>query len=233
MKKNRILSIIAAAAVVSSLSASVFADDYSKSKIENSIALLTQNEEVKTYYDKITADMSWLRTTTDSFAIFDVTGDNIPELIVTSTVKDKAEKGGEYDKKLHKFYSLKGDKAEYMYSASMSCATIAPSIEGKKLKWVYDDYMLAQDDSGLTMNSEYGYMTFTDEKLSVSLCSRPQSRLTPIPIRWSIPTKAMTTAMAQGLSETTPRKRKAQIHRHHQDTAHGKMPQKAGRELSA
>ena len=112
MKKNRILSIIAAAAVVSSLSASVFADDYSKSKIENSIALLTQNEEVKTYYDKITADMSWLRTTTDSFAIFDVTGDNIPELIVTSTVKDKAEKGGEYDKKLHKFYSLKGDKAE-------------------------------------------------------------------------------------------------------------------------
>lgn len=128
MKKNRILSIIAAAAVVSSLSASVFADDYSKSKIENSIALLTQNEEVKTYYDKITADMSWLRTTTDSFAIFDVTGDNIPELIVTSTVKDKAEKGGEYDKKLHKFYSLKGDKAEYMYSASMSCPTIAPSM---------------------------------------------------------------------------------------------------------
>ena len=51
MKKNRILSIIAAAAVVSSLSASVFADDYSKSKIENSIALLTQNEKVKTYYD--------------------------------------------------------------------------------------------------------------------------------------------------------------------------------------
>lgn len=165
MKKNRILSIIAAAAVVSSLSASVFADDYSKSKIENSIALLTQNEEVKTYYDKITADMSWLRTTTDSFAIFDVTGDNIPELIVTSTVTDKAEKGGEYDKKLHKFYSLKGDKAEYMYSASMSCPTIAPSIEGKKLKWVYDDHMLAQDDSGLTMNSEYGYMTFTDEKI--------------------------------------------------------------------
>ena len=49
MKKNRILSIIAAAAVVSSLSASVLADDYSKSKIENRIDLLTQNEKVKTY----------------------------------------------------------------------------------------------------------------------------------------------------------------------------------------
>lgn len=110
MKKNRILSIIAAAAVVSSLSASVFADDYSKSKIENSIALLTQNEEVKTYYDKITADMSWLRTTTDSFAIFDVTGDNIPELIVTSTVKDKAEKGGEYDKSSTNSTALKATR---------------------------------------------------------------------------------------------------------------------------
>lgn len=165
MKKNKILAVIAAAAVASSFAASAYAEGYSKSEAEKSIAMLTADGTVKSYYDKITADMSWLRTTTDSFAVFDVTGDDIPELIVSSTVRRKAEKGGEYTEKLRKFYSLKGDKAEYMYSAYMSCTWLAPYNNGRKLKWVYDDHTTANDDSGYTMNNEYGFMTFTDDKI--------------------------------------------------------------------
>ena len=90
MKALKTLALLCAAAVIS-CAPSAFADSetsdyFDKSEREAYIQTLLENENVKKYYDIITADMSWLNTNTFSFTVLDVTGDLIPELIVSDSV---------------------------------------------------------------------------------------------------------------------------------------------------
>ena len=170
MKASKISALFCAAAVIS-CAPSAFAgadepDYFDKSDREAYTQSLLENESVKKYYDIVTADMSWLNTNTFSFTVLDVTGDHIPELIVSDSVRAKADNGSEYNKKLRKFYSLKTDKPEFMYAVRMSRDYLTPYYDGDELKWLYSDYMHAGTGDDYVMTREYGLMTFTDEKVT-------------------------------------------------------------------
>lgn len=170
MKASKTLALLCASAVIS-CAPSAFADSelpdyFDKGEREVYIQALLENENVKKYYDIITADMSWLNTNTFSFTVLDVTGDHTPELIVSDSVRAKADNGAEYSKKLRKFYSLKTDKPEFMYAVRMSRDYLTPYYDGDELKWLYSDYMQAGTDDDYIMTREYGLMTFTDENVT-------------------------------------------------------------------
>lgn len=170
MKKTKAISLLTAMICSCTICApSVYADEFAnmidKGVRETYLQYLLENETVKKYYDIITADMSWLKTNTVSFTVLDVTGDDIPELIVSDSVSSKAKNGARYDRIQRKFYSLKTDKAEYMYAASFSRDYLTPYYEGKTLKWLYSDHVQAGTEDDFLMTREYGFLTFGEEKV--------------------------------------------------------------------